>query len=448
MRRSTFAGPLLLILIGAALLAHNIYPTLPLGDYIARFWPYLLIFWGGVRLAEILIWSAQGKPLPARGVVGGEWFLVVFLVLIGTTYHAVHGTTFGWPGRISLGGLEVFGEPFDYPVSGDHAASKTARIVFEDLRGDIRITGSDNDRVTATGHKTVRALDQQGADKADRESPLEIAGDANQLTVRIHSEGIHGPTVNAALEISVPKGASIDYDGRSGSVSVSNVNGSVVLKGRGSDIDLSDLNGPVSISGTYNGMIQAQRLARGMEFKSSKTELSIAKIPGELRLGLGDLTASNVVGPVHLATRSQDVRLTDFTDNIEVAVERGDLDLRPGAGPLGRIQARARSGDIRLSLPSNAQFQMNATTTNGDIENGFGEPLKEEGSGRRQTLRGSVGNGPVIDLATERGDIDLVKTAPGTPAPPLPPIAPKLSEAPRPPAVPRPPQTPLQKLDQ
>src|SRR5947209_7774688 len=110
MRRASIAAPLILILIGVLFLARNVYPDLPLMDFVARYWPFLLIGWGVLRLVEILFWAATAKPLPSRGMSGGEWVLVVFLVMIGWTVWAGH--EHGWlrGNRIRFGGLEMFGE--------------------------------------------------------------------------------------------------------------------------------------------------------------------------------------------------------------------------------------------------------------------------------------------------------------------------------------------------
>ena len=66
MRRSSIVAPLLLIGIGALFLARNMYPELPLLDYLARYWPFLLILWGVLRLVEVVFWAATEKALPAN----------------------------------------------------------------------------------------------------------------------------------------------------------------------------------------------------------------------------------------------------------------------------------------------------------------------------------------------------------------------------------------------
>src|SRR5580692_10292503 len=135
MRRTSVVAPLLLIAIGGLFLARNLYPEVPLLDYLAKYWPFLLIVWGVLRLAEVLFWSATDKPLPRAGVSGGEWVLVVFLCMFGASLHAVRGFNTWWPRNVTIGGLDMFGESYDFPLDGQKPASKTPRVVLESFRG-------------------------------------------------------------------------------------------------------------------------------------------------------------------------------------------------------------------------------------------------------------------------------------------------------------------------
>jgi DUF4097 and DUF4098 domain-containing protein YvlB len=412
MRRSSLVGPLLLIAIGGLLLAHNIYPDLRAIDWVASYWPYVLIAWGGLRVLEILFWAARSKPLPSRGLTGGEVALAIFIALFGNSVHTARSYTNGFttfPGNIDLGGIELFGQRFDYPVDEERATSKTPRVILEAFRGDVQISGSDTDRVKVSGQVTVRAMDQAAADAVHRDAPLEVTGDSGRVVIRMKRD-VFGPMrATAAIEVVVPKGSRIEFEGRSGDLRVAGVDGSVELQGRGSDVELQDLGGQVAIDGTFNGVIQLQRLSKPLHMQLPRTELSVERIPGELRMALGDLHATNVVGPFHLNTRAHDVRIEDFTNSVDLSVERGDLELRPGRLPLSRIQAHSRSGDIRVSLPDGAQFSINAATVNGNITNDFSSQLKLDSNRRHSTLTGSIGSGPAIELETQRGDIEIRK---------------------------------------
>ncbi len=443
MRRTSFAAPILLIALGALLLARTLYPGLPLMEYLARYWPVILIGWGLLRIVEILSWSAAAKPLPARGLSGGEWVLIVFLCLFGLSIRTVHGISNWFPEHIQLDGLDLFeGERYEYPLSGEKASSHAPHVLLEDFRGDAKINGADMDSVKVTGHKTIRGLGEKEAGQSNDGSPFAIEGDANNIVIRVQPDqaGRSG-RVSATLEISVPKGASVEVHGRNGDLDINDIAGSVAItsdnagvrlnniggdarvelrrsdvihmsavkgavqiKGRGSDIELEDLGGEASIDGAYTGTIALKKLAKPVHFTGTQTEFNIESVPGQVSMTLGDFTGSKLSGPTHLTGRSRDVQISDFTGPLDITLDRGDLNLTP-ALPLGRIQAHLRSGDIRLALPAGAQFTLNATTENGDISNPFGGGLALETKGRQGTLRGAVGGGASIELETHRGDI-------------------------------------------
>ena len=321
MRRTSLFAPLLLIGLGALFLARNVYPDLRLLDYLAKYWPFLLILWGVIRLGEILYWGASQQPLPARGISGGEWVLVVFLCIFGITLHTVMGLSTWFPGRIQLGGLDVFGESFDYPIAGEKPTSKTPHVVIESFSGNARIMGTDAQEVKVTGRKTIRSLDQEGADRANQEAAFEITGSPDQVIIRTNQNRASGPRrVSTEMEILVPKGASIEAHsearGRSGDFDIHDIDGAVAitsdnagvrleniggetrldlrnsdlvravnlkgaldLKGRGSDIDLENIAGPVNINGFYSGMLQFHNLSKTIHFVGPQTEFFAQRSP-------------------------------------------------------------------------------------------------------------------------------------------------------------------------
>ena len=372
------------------------------------------------------------------------------LCLFGASLHAVRGFSSWWPDHIvQLNGLGFLGgERYEYPVSAERACSRTPHIVLEDFRGDAKINGVDAgaNEVKVIGHKTIRSMDQARADKSNDAAPLDISGDPGNVVIRIREDQAQRfERISATLEISVPKGASVEVHGRTGDLDINDIAGSVAItsdnagvrlkniggaahvelsrsdvvhmsgvkgdveiKGHGSDIELEDMAGPVNVDGTYNGTIQLRKLAKPLRFNGPRTNLSIEAVPGEVSMSLGGFNGSKFTGPTHLTGRSRDVEISEFSGPLDISIDRGDLNLSPGL-PMGSIQAHVRSGDIRLSLPPTAQFSLSASTNNGDISNPFGGGFKIEANRRRGTLRGSIGAGPAIELETQRGDITVQK---------------------------------------
>src|SRR5207249_3179957 len=71
-RRHSLAGPLILIVIGVAFLARNVWQEVPLFELVSRYWPFILIAWGVMRLLEVFVEAARSKPLPSGRLSGSE----------------------------------------------------------------------------------------------------------------------------------------------------------------------------------------------------------------------------------------------------------------------------------------------------------------------------------------------------------------------------------------
>jgi hypothetical protein len=165
--------------------------------------------------------------------------------------------------------------------------------------------------------------------------------------------------------------------------------------------------------------------------------MGFEKLPGQVRASRGEFTGNNVVGPIRLRARSSDVQLSNFTQSLDLSLDRGDIDLKPGKN-LPKMDVHTRSGDITLALPPGTKFDLKASTEHGDADNEYGDPLHEQEMGHGNTISGSTGGGPELRLETGRGSINVRKatgdestTFPDIPsAPPSPPNPPKAPSAP------------------
>jgi hypothetical protein len=464
MRRGSVVGPLLLIVFGVLFLMHNVRPDFSLLDIIGRSWPYLLIAWGVLRLIEIAILALRRKPLPVSGVSGGEWALIVFICIAGSgAFFASHAIGHWPPESFRVRGIEVFGEPFDYQLEEQRVpAGKAQRVIVENFRGNARIHGADVAEVTVAGRKTVRSLRQEEANEANRMTPLEVVNQGDTILVRTNQDRARVERyVTADLEITVPRGATIEVRGRygdfdimdiAGNVDVSSdnagvrmhniggsalvdlrrsdivraidVKGTVELRGRGSNVEMENIGGQVTITGAYSGELQFRNLAMPLRYDGPHAEMRVERLPGELRLTRGHVNGEDLVGPIVLNSRSKDVELSDFTNALELRLDRGDVELRPGR-PVSKIDVQTHSGSIQLALPDKAQFVLRATAHRGEVQNEYGEPLEVETEGRGGQITGDIGGGPPVTLTTDRGEIVVRKAfgdfePPKAPVPPLP----------------------------
>jgi DUF4097 and DUF4098 domain-containing protein YvlB len=471
-------------------LANNLRPDLPFLEILANAWPYILICWGLLRLIEVLVWYMQSKPLPRAGVSGGEWTVIILLTLIGSGVYYANQHRGYWSRHIRIGGIEMFGETYDYGIAEQKVpAGKATRLVIENLRGNVRVTGGDAQEVKISGRKTLRSLTRAEADQGHTQTPVEVAAQGDRIVVRTNQERLPSDRRAATdLEITIPKSMSVlatgrygDYDitgvlggielnsdnagirlhdiagnvriehRRSDIIRIDGAKGDIELRGRGTDLELEDIEGQVTVAAEYYGDVQLRNLARPLRYeageKGGRFDLEFARLPGEVRMDLRSINAMNVVGPIRLNARSRDVYLNGITDTLTLQLERGDVEIRPGSQNFGKIDVRTRSGNIQFAAPDAARFSIKAIAHRGGIDNDFGGPLKleEEGSGnaRSAMLQGATGQGPSVSLETDRGSIIVRKAVAGE-APRLPARESQMSEPPKPPRPPRGPETEIQ----
>jgi DUF4097 and DUF4098 domain-containing protein YvlB len=451
--RGSVAGPLILIAVGTIFLIHTIAPNFAVGDFVGRNWPYLLIIWGVGQLFEILVRAVRGAPIPTNGISAGGWVLVVLICFVGLGTFTFHQPDNWWRRAGFEQSVEVFGDEHDYSVDTQRkAVGKAPHIVIESFRGNAHIVGSDTTDLQLSGHKSIRALELKEAEHTNQRTPVEILVNGDLVTVRCNQNKADSRTrVSTDLELTVPRGASIEATGRTGDFDISvlagnvdissenagirladvegnvkidtrhgdlvrcsNVKGTVDLRGHGTDIELEKIAGEVTVSGDYRGAITLRDVSKPIRLESMQTELNLQRLPGVIKLERGNLTAQNLVGPVQLTTRSTDVDFTGFTEGLDVTVEKGDIDLKPGNVPVGKMIVRTRSGNINLALPPEAKFQLMASTDRGEIDNEFGAELKSRTHGHGASLEGMVGAGPDLSMATSRGTITVRKSTEDT----------------------------------
>ena len=445
MRHRSLAGPVLLIAFGFIFLVNNMRPDFSIWRDIGRYWPFLVIGFGVLQLAEVLLDAGRGRPLRQRGGGAGVGGLIIACAIL---WAFSHNRQYIRMGNWNNGGLQIFGEQFDYPISRKGTAEGVTTLVLDSLRGNITVTGGDGPEYYAEGRKTVRAYNKTEADSADAKCPLIFTREGNRLVIRMDESHVSTDRrVSADMDLKVPRGVTMEARGKSGDITVSTINGSVDiasergdvrlseiggnakismnrsaliravdmkgnvdLDGKGSDMQLQNISGQVTINGSYSGTMDFKNLSKPLHFESTQTDMRVERLPGSLTLDLADLRATDVVGPMRLKTRSRDIHIEEFAGALDLDIDRGDVDLTTSKGPLGKIDVHARNGNVELGLPQNAAFNLKAETAQGEAHNDFGPAVRMEIDKRASSLRSVANSGPQITVSTARGSISIRKS--------------------------------------
>ena len=449
-RRRSFAGPIILIVLGILFLLANSHALAwsRLWFWYGRWWPVLIILWGVIKLIEY--YQAREGGYRMRGLGVGGVFLVFWIVVSGLAAHrssgwinSDNGPQWDWG---DWG--DTFGNGYDFTddiAPQSIKAGGSVQVVCDS--GDITISTWDEQQIKVVSHKHITADNQNEANStADKTKPV-ISGSPDSLAVNANTSGGSGRhSVTSNLEVFLPKNVSVDLSTRHGDLKVhtregnvrastqhgdveladitgnvtismrhgglrtENVNGSVELDGNLSDLDIENVTGPVRITAEVppGGSIKLASLKKGFQFHSSRTDLQIGQLKGEFNMDGGDLRVGEC-DSFQITTRSKDIHLDDVSGDVRVENTNGSVDVHVSQTPVGNIRVDNRSGDIELVLPSNANFEALATSRRGQVESDFSDIHINPEHGLT-TGSGTVGKGgPKVAVTTENGGIQIRK---------------------------------------
>lgn len=470
-RRSSIAGPIVLVAIGviALLVETGRLSGYQFWGWYNRWWPVLLIGIGVVLLAEYF-WD-RNSPYAGRRSAGGIVWLIILIAAFGWvnhygTYHAPFSWNFGDNNNNDSDDFfSMLGAEHTNDVDMDQAVAASGTVNIQNPRGDVTVTASNDSQMHIRAHQVVHTNSDKDAGRIFGEIKPQVVVSSSGAVVTVPShEGTRVdltleipeksyPTVNTThgdvtitgiannAEVTTSHG-DVKFDSVTGDVqarmdhgdvSAHNITGHAFINGHVDDVTLSEIGGKVVLDGDFFGDTHLEQVRSTVHIHTSRTDLDIPRMTGDLTMDSDDLTVTQMWGPVRIVTRSKNIDLSQITGDLHLENSNGDVHVN-AAKPLGNMQIQNRDGDLSLTVGNDAAFTVNASTTeDNDLDTDF--PLQTSTSGNRRTVEGTVGNGGVkLELSTAHGNLELKRGVVFTmpPTPPLPPVPP----APKAPAAP------------
>ena len=447
--RSLFA-PVVMVAAGFVFLLVNVGTLSPRGVFVAfaRFWPLLLIVWGVVRLAEHVYARYRGRT--AAGLGFGGVVLMILFIGVGSAASAFHRHSehVNWAAlREEMNVREdgpgpLLGRRFEYTATADYDVPAGAIVKVRVNRGALRIVPSADGRIHARMRKLVLAYDEADAAAIEARVQPEILTSAGALVIDA-SRRSQWAGARLELELEVPPKAvldlasnrgRVDVHGREAAVRVDvshatatledvqgavdarlhhaglvarDVRGDVSLDGRIDETVLSRIEGAVSLRGSLHGDIRADHVSGGLRIASSRVDMLIPRLEGEVFAGEGRVRVHAATGPLRVKTHSQEIDVAAVKGDVKLENRNGEiaLELDPRA-PVGNVDVSSRSGSVRLRLPAQAGFAVDARTDKGEITSDF-ELATTQDKDRLQATGIVNKGGPKVTVLVENGTIHL-----------------------------------------
>jgi lia operon protein LiaG len=165
------------------------------------------------------------------------------------------------------------------------------------------------------------------------------------------------------------------------------------------DMDINVVSGDIKIDD-----IQAAELV----LDSTSGDMKLDRISSEkirIESTSGDVVVRDYTGNIDVSNTSGDISLISSMENEDISVRSVSGDIFIEQEVVSDMDIKVTSGDVRVSLPQDSEFKLDASTLSGEIEHDF--DLKIESSSRR-SLEGFIGDSEYrIMVNTTSGDITV-----------------------------------------
>jgi DUF4097 and DUF4098 domain-containing protein YvlB len=257
--------------------------------------------------------------------------------------------------------------------------------------GDITVRSGPPGNVSISGKIHVGDRWFSGDRHADV-SELEKNPPIRQTGNVIRIDYVNLREIAIDYEITVPPDTSLRTRSGSGDQTVEGMHKSVDLQSGSGDIRLNDLVGDIHLH-TGSGNVDGRNISGPINAEAGSGDIRLeAKGPGEVRVHTG----------------SGNIELRDINGTLRAEAGSGDLSVE--GTQTGIWDVRTGSGDVELRLPSQAAFDLDASTGSGKVVVDRPVTMTVQGDLQRshRSLSGKVGaGGPRLTVHTGSGDVHI-----------------------------------------
>ena len=273
--------------------------------------------------------------------------------------------------------------------------------------GDIDVRSGPVGSVQVSGRIKVSGWSDNAEEKVRKlEQNPPIQQNGNNLRIGYISDPELRRNVSIDYQIVVPQATNLMSHTGSGDQKIDGIKGPLQARSGSGDMHISSIGSRV-------------------EAHTGSGDLQMSQVNGDVfaRAGSGNIQADGVAGAFDAETGSGDVglrqtapgevRVRTGSGGVDLHGVRGMVNADTGSGeitiegtPGGEWKLSAGSGTIKLQLPSSAGFDLDASTSSGDIS--LNHTVAVSGRVSRHFIHGKAGNGgSLVEIRTGSGDIEI-----------------------------------------
>jgi DUF4097 and DUF4098 domain-containing protein YvlB len=271
------------------------------------------------------------------------------------------------------------------PVSRTVAADANGEVEISNVSGTVDVRGWDRNEVQVTGHL---------GDDVER---LDVESSGGHTLVKVVLPRGHNSDGEAAIEVRVPKGSTVEVGAVSADITskgvlgtqrLKTVSGEVTADIAGDDSEVRSVSGDVTVRGTGKPIsLRVSSVSGSLDLINGAGKLDVVTVSGDARVNMGETT------------------------EVRGRTTSGDLEVNAKLARDGRVDVEGVSGEITLHLSAPGGLSTEIESFSGDIHGCLAEDKVERvskyGPGVRLNLRAVEAGGPRVRAKTLSGDIEI-----------------------------------------
>jgi DUF4097 and DUF4098 domain-containing protein YvlB len=253
---------------------------------------------------------------------------------------------------------------------------------FEQIEGPVNLTNA-RQGVSLRSISGPIALEVKGGDVSLEKSSGPVQLQATDAQIEINGIGLANPTTGNQRTIHIEHA-------RNTRINLQEIKGAVAINANGSRIDADEINGDFTIDSSSN-RIRINRINGALQIKSNNGSVEVEEVKGSTTIE---------------ATR--DVTIRNFRGPLSVTSRQGMISLATTEKLSADVKATNDRGKIRLSIPEDVGFRLDANTGAGKVKvRGFERIVWSREEKSLASGYNISASAPQISLHSGTGEIQL-----------------------------------------
>lgn len=289
-------------------------------------------------------------------------------------------------------------EKYEEKFERTEKLARDGMVMVSNVSGHIRFLVWKEEKVKIEAIKFATGATEDRAKENADEVRIEVRVEPGLVRVETRYPESHrwfgrDSDVTVDYTIWIPEMASIDSKSVSGDVQVEKAGGTVRV---------STVSGDVAVIGGKK-TISAKAVSGDIRVTGAEADCELNSVSG-------DIQASQVSGSVEAEVVSGSIRLQDVMLARKVSAKSisGTVEYRGQVVPNGSYRFSSHSGEVKLFLPADSSFDLEASSFSGMVTTDF--PVVVMGKLSGKTIQGRVGKGGAeVQAKSFSGNVEIRK---------------------------------------